>query len=87
MMRAVFLAATAFLSAVAIFLGCVLVLTSLKLGSITLSYSDGKDIVTDTVTRAGDAARFWRLFASMGLMPIAIGGVGVWYAARKLRGK
>lgn len=81
-----FLAVVAFLSAVGIFLGCVTVLTSLQNGAIVLSYtSDGKGI-TETISRAGDNARFWWMLLAMGLAPVAIGAAALWYSVGKLRG-
>lgn len=86
MFKLAFLAAIAFLSAVGIFLGAVMLITSLQNGSITLSYTSGGESITDTITRAGDAARFWRLMGTMGALPLVVGAAAMWYSVRKLRG-
>ncbi len=86
MMKLAFLAAVAFLSAIAIFMGVVFILTSLKLGSITLSYGTGTNAVTETISRASDASRYWRLITMMGLLPMIGGAAALWYSVRKLRG-
>jgi hypothetical protein len=80
-----FFGAAAFLAAVAIFVGLVMMLTSLQNGAVMLSYtSDGKAI-NETITRAADAARFWKLFTTMGALPAAVGAVALWYCVKRLR--
>lgn len=81
-----FLAVVAFLSAVGIFIGCIMMLTSLQNGAIMLSYTSGGTGITETITRAGDNSRFWRLLLTLGLAPAAIGAAALWYSVGKLRG-
>lgn len=83
--KQILLCAAALLSAVANFLGIVIVLTSLQNGSISSSYAIGGSDVDETVTRTGDAARFWRLLAAMGIAPAAIGAAALWCSVLTLR--
>jgi hypothetical protein len=86
MLKLGFLAGVAFLAAIAIYMGLMILLTSLKLGSITLDYNIGPQAITDTVTRAGEPGRFWQLLMAMGVLPLVGGAAAMWYAVRKLRG-
>jgi hypothetical protein len=86
MFKLAFMAVVAFLSAIGIFIGCVTLLTSLQNGAIALSYDSGGKAITETISRAGDSDRFWRLLLWMGLAPIVIGVGALWYSVRKLRG-
>ncbi len=86
MFKLAFLALVAFLSAVGIFIGCVMIVTSLQNGSIALSYTGGGKAITETISRAGDSGRFWQLLLLMGVAPVAIGAGALWYSVRKLRG-
>lgn len=75
-----------FFSAIAIFLGAVMMITGLQNGAVTISYTQSGKSITDTVTRAGDAARFWQLMGTMGALPFVVGAAAMWYSVRKLRG-
>ncbi len=86
MLKVGFLAAMAFFAAVGIFIGCVMLLTSLQNGAISLSYTSGGKGIVETITRADDNARFWRLLLTLGFAPIGIGALALWYSVRKLRG-
>lgn len=81
-----FLFAVAFLAAVAIFIGTVVMLTSLQNGAISWSYGSGAKAMAETVTRAADGARFWRLFATLGALPAVIGAAVMWFSVSKLKG-
>jgi hypothetical protein len=83
--RLIFFGVSAFLAAVAIFIGAVTMLTALQSGAIMLSYTSDGRVVAETITRAADAGRFWRLFAAMGALPAVLGAAALWYAIRKLR--
>lgn len=83
--RLFFFGAAAFLAAVAIFLGLVVMLTSLQSGSVMLSYTSDGRAVSETITRATDAGRFWKLFTTMGVLPATIGAVALWYCVKRLR--
>lgn len=85
MLKAGFLVVAILLSAVAIFIGIVLLTTSLKLGNITLSYTLNNETMTETVLRANDAARFWNLLIFIGVMPLVVGALSLWYSLRILR--
>lgn len=85
LLRIGFLAGLAFLGAVAVFLGAVVMLSSLQSGEIAWTYTVGGRNVSESVTRAADAGRFWRLFGQMGALPAALGAAAAWYAIRRLR--
>lgn len=82
-----FFIALAFLAAVGVFIGAVMILTSLQHGAVSLSYTVDGRAVTETVTRAGDSARFWRLLTMMGFAPVVIGAGALWYSVRFLRAR
>ncbi|MEQ1653206.1 MAG: hypothetical protein ABL897_12015 [Hyphomicrobium sp.] len=73
MFRAVLAVAMMFIGAIAAFLGVVLLLSALQSGSIQLSYGSGADAVTETASRATDAARYWRLVGALGIAPAVLG--------------
>lgn len=83
--KLVFFAAAAFLAAVAIFMGLVMMLTALQHGSVMLSYTSEGKAVSETITRAGDSDRFWRLFTTMGVLPAVLGAAALWYSVKRLR--
>lgn len=73
MFRAVLAVAMMFIGAVSAFLGVVLLISALQSGSIQLSYGAGAEAVTETASRATDAARYWRLVGSLGVAPALLG--------------
>ncbi len=85
MLKVGFLFAVAFLAAVAMFMGAVMMITSLQNGAISISYTSGGRSIDETVMRAADGARFWRLFWMMGVLPMALGALACWLSVRKLR--
>ena len=85
LMRVALLGGVVFLGAVGLFLGGVVMLTSWQNGAITLSWTDAGRDVTQTVTRAGDAARFWRLYGTMGLAPAVLGAAAMIFGIGALR--
>ena len=85
MLRISVLAVVVLLSATAIFIGIVLLLTSLKLGSITISYTVGAEAITETISRADDNARFWRLMTLLGLAPLVLGAASLWISLKAIR--
>lgn len=85
MSRILILAALIFLSAVAVFMGLSVTVSALVNGSITYSFGTGADLVTRTATRAGEPDAFWSRLAVLGLLPIALGAVGIWWGQRVMR--
>ena len=85
MYRVIFFGALAFFAAVAMFIGVVVMITSLQNGAITWSYTSSGKGITETISRAADAARFWKLFATMGIVPLVLGAIAMWFSVRKLR--
>jgi hypothetical protein len=85
LLRIVFLAGVVALGAVGVFLGILVMVTGLQVGSITLSYVQDGATISDTVSRASDGARFWRLFVSMGAAPAVVGLAAVVLGVRALR--
>ena len=86
MFKLLFFLALAFLAAVGMFIGAVTLITSLQHGAISLSYVVAGKPVEETVSRAADNARFWRLMLSLAGLPLALGATALWYSVRKLRG-
>ena len=83
--RMIFFGAAAFLAGVAIFMGAVMMITSLQNGAVVLSYSSAGKNITETISLAADSARFWKLFTAMGVAPAVLGAAAMWYSVRKLR--
>lgn len=75
----------ALLAGIGVFIGAVMILTSLQNGAVSLSYTVDGRAMTETITRAGDSARFWRLLTMMGFAPVVIGSAALWYSVRYLR--
>ena len=85
LLKIAFFAIVAFLAAIGVFIGAVTIWSSLASGAISLSYTvDGKS-VSETVTRATDSARYWKLVAQTGAAPVVIGAAALWYSLRKFR--
>lgn len=80
-----FFAVAAFISGVAVFVGCVLMLAALKSGQISMSYVSGGQPVSETVTQALDNGRFWLLFVVIGLAPAVLGTGALVYSVRRIR--
>lgn len=75
MFRAGLAVAAMLLGAIAAFTGVVMIASSLQSGSVSLSYNSGDSIISETVTRAGDAVRYWQLVAALGVAPVVLGGL------------
>lgn len=73
MLRAGFAVGAMFIGAIAAFLGAVMLMSALKTGSINFSYGAGATAVTETVTLAGDAYRYWKLVTGLGVLPVVLG--------------
>jgi hypothetical protein len=85
LLRMVFLAGVVLLGGVGVFLGVIVMLIGWQAGAISLSYvQDGKD-VAETVSRAADGARFWRLFLAMGAAPAVLGLAALIFGVLALR--
>lgn len=85
LLRTGFFAGLAFFGAVGLFLGAVVLLSSFQSGEIAWSYTVNGRAVTESVARAADPGRFWRLLGQMGLLPAALGSAALWYGVRRLR--
>ena len=85
LLRIVFLAGVVLLGAVGVFLGAIVMLTGWHAGAISLSYMQDGKAVSETVSRAADGARFWRLFLAMGAAPVVIGLAALIFGVRALR--
>ncbi len=71
--------------AAAVLLGFVLALAALRTGAVTISYLDAERMIKETVTRASDAARYWRLVVGLGIAPMLIGGAALAWGWRRIR--
>jgi hypothetical protein len=85
LLRIVFLAGVVVLGGVGVFLGILVMVTGWQTGAISLSYVQDGKTVSDTVFRASDSARFWRLFGLMGAVPAVIGLAAVLLGVRAIR--
>ena len=85
MFKMVFLGGLAFVGAVALFLGGVVMLTSWQSGAITWTYTSGGRDVTETARRAVEAGRFWQLYGTMGVLPALLGAAALLYSVRALK--
>jgi hypothetical protein len=85
--KLLFFFALALLAAIALFIGAVTLLTSLQNGAITVTYTvDGKPF-DETVRRAVDGDRFWRMLALWSGLPLLLGAAVMWLSVRKLKGR
>ena len=84
MLRAGLTAGLMVIGAVSALLGAVIMLSALKTGAINISYGTGANAVAETVTQAADAARYWRLFAGLGVAPLVAGSVAAWWGWRTI---
>ena len=85
MFRAGLAAAAVFIGAIAALLGVVMLVSALGSGTIALSYGAGADAVAETVSRASDPGRFWRLIAALGAGPLVLGTAAAMWGSRQLR--
>ena len=84
MFRAGLAVAALLIGAIAAFLGTVIIFSALKSGSIQFSYGLGAAAVTETASRATDAAQYWRLVAELGLAPAIVGALAVGWGWRTI---
>lgn len=73
MLRAGLAVAAMFIGGIAAFLAVVIAMSAIKSGSLHISYGTGADAVTETVTLAADAARFWKMFVTLSVAPGILG--------------
>ncbi len=85
MFRAGLAAAAVFIGAIAALLGVVMLVSALGSGTIAISYGAGANAVAETVSRAGDPGRFWRLVAALGVAPLVLGAGAALWGNRQLR--
>lgn len=70
--------------AVAAFMGCVVLITSLSSGRFAYSYvSDGKPVI-GAVTKDAEPDAYWRALGFGGALPAILGLGAVWYGRRML---
>jgi hypothetical protein len=85
MFRAGLAAAAVFIGAIGALLGVVMLVSALGSGTIAMSYGTGVNAVAETVSRAGDPGRFWRLVAALGVGPLVLGTAAAIWGSRQLR--
>lgn len=87
MLRAVLAAGAVLIGAIAAFLGGILVISAVTSGTIDFTYaSDGK-MVSESVSRAGDAARFWKLVFGLGVLPAGLGLISARWGWRSIKNR
>ncbi len=62
---------------IAALMGITLLITALGADEITYTYGQAGELVKQTVTRTGDAARYWQLVGLLGVLPVVLGLVGL----------
>ena len=65
-------------------LGAAILLGAITTGSIAYSYGTGADTVSQTVTLAADAGRYWKMLAVMCGLPIVFGSAAAFWGWRRL---
>jgi len=84
--RPIFFACLVLYGGAALLIGAVATYSALSTGTVMLSYmADGK-AVSETVLRASEPDRYWRLVAMAGIMPLVLGAGTVWLGVRKIKG-
>lgn len=74
-----------FLGAVAVFMGAVVLLSSLRAGQISTSWQSAEGLVMLTRSRASEPEEFWKLVGLFGALPLAFGGAAIWWGRRTMR--
>lgn len=87
MLRAGLAVAAMFIGAIAAFLGVVVAISALRSGSIQMSYGSGPDAVLDTVSRAADAVRYWKIFFALCVVPTVLGTLAARWGWRAINPK
>jgi hypothetical protein len=85
LLKMIFFAGLVLLGGIAVFIGGIVMLTSLQSGAIVLTSGPSGSEVTETITRAADESRFWRLYAVLGVTPLVVGGAVLWWGVRAFR--
>lgn len=84
MLQAGMAVAALLIGAIATFLGVVVTASALTTGAISLSYGGGDGAVSETITRAGDAARYWQFVLLLGVAPAVLGALAARWAWRAI---
>jgi hypothetical protein len=84
MFRAGLAVAALLIGGMAALLGIVVFWSVLQTGSVSLSYGTGGAPVSETVTQAADASRYWMLVVALGIAPAVLGTVAVLWGWRTL---
>jgi hypothetical protein len=84
MFRAGLAVAAMLIGGISAFLGMVVTLGALKTGSVSISYETGSGAVTETVTQAADAARYWLLVSGLGIVPAVLGSIAALWGWRSI---
>jgi hypothetical protein len=86
LVRIVFFAGLVVLGAIGLFLGLVFLLATGSDGPIAISYmaESGKTVI-ETVQRSEDPDRYWRLYTTMGILPLVGGAAATWFGVRAFR--
>jgi hypothetical protein len=87
MLRVALAVGAVFIGAIAVFIGAILITTAVQTGQIMLSYGEGASAVAETVRQTAEPARFWRLVAGLGALPMAVGLIAVRWGWRTLSPK
>lgn len=75
-----------FFGAVGVFMGGVVTINAFARGAITYTFQDGAGLVTRTATMAAEPEIFWQRLAIIGVLPIVVGLIGLWWGRRQFAG-
>jgi hypothetical protein len=85
LLKLVFYGGLAFFGAVSLYIGIVFFLTTGFDGPISIGYPEGGRMVQETVTRAADPSRHFRLQLAMGYAPLVLGALSLFVGVRWFR--
>lgn len=80
MLRAGMAVAALLIGAIAAFLGVVVTASALRNGAISLTYG----AVSETVTLAADATRYWQFVVLLGIVPAVVGALAARWGWRAI---
>jgi hypothetical protein len=71
--------------AVAIFMGLFVTIGAMSAGEIAYSAGEGAAKVITRYRQADAPDDFWRAVGLLGVLPLVLGGLGIWFGRRQFR--
>lgn len=69
----------------AVLMGAVILLSALTSGTVMMTYVANGQPIAETVLRAADPGRYWRLVGLIGALPVLLGAASLVFGWCKLR--